>query len=197
MNEKRSAPRFRPGRPFPAAIEIDDMQLVGTLADISKGGFMLLVPEEQCRRLPRPGPALGEIHLDGEQVRGDARLCHVSQVRRGLGIGVSFKDTVCGGNTLADATRTILGDPKSGGLRLYMEGGQLHLAITGFLSYNLSHPFMHALRHQGLGVIDLSACHSMDSAGLGMMHLATDAGVTVVGADGTVLDLLQISGLKI
>ena len=207
MIERRQQTRFHPGMPlsatFLAQVEPGfpamDEQISGEVEDVSCRGFRVVLPEGPSRIL-RPGQKLtGTLCAAGSQRAWSGRITHISSRSGRVGIGVVLEGEGAGRDAmpLRETVEQVVQDPRTGGIHLRRAGERMVVDIIGHLSLALSRDFLHILRGEALAAIDLAHCSSLDSAGLGMLCLASEAGVPIEGARGAVRELLSIARIPL
>jgi hypothetical protein len=205
MIERRQQTRFHPGIPLSATFLAEaepgfpalDEQIRGEVEDVSCQGFRVILPEGLSRIL-KPGQKLtGTLCGAGNQRNWSGRITHISSRSGRVGIGVVLEGGGRDATPLRETVEQVVQDPRTGGIHLRLAGEWRVMDIIGHLSLALSRDFLHMLRGEPLAAIDLAHCSSLDSAGLGMLCLASEAGVPIEGARGTVLELLTIARIPL
>lgn len=192
MVEKRKAVRYRHGGASNIAFLRPDGEFVRPLVDLSTTGLMAAVQEGEGKLL-RPGDA---VHMELRRPAGSVSLrgivIHCSPFRRGLGVGIAFTDGMArdhGVSSLGNAVE----DPESGGLRLQRGSDGIVLHVLGRLSFATSRDCLALVHRHAVSQIDLTECRGIDSSGLGMLCLARDRKIAVVGAAGIVKQMLTVT----
>lgn len=191
MLEKRQAIRYRVGEGTDIVIFRDGGNVVAPLVDLSLRGLMAAMPEAEMPRLSPGQPVSGQLRRSGDVTTWRGHVVHRSPARCGIGVGIAF-DAGADGDIFA-AIQAVLRQPEAGGLHLRRDEGGLALEVHGRLSFLTSRDALAYIRHDSIRSLDLTHCSSVDSAGLGMLSLARERRVAVVGAQGTVKSLLAIA----
>lgn len=190
MLEKRQAVRYRVGEATDIVIFRDAGNLVAPLVDLSVSGLMTAMPESECRRLLPGREICGQLRRCNCATGWRGRVVHRSRVRCGIGIGIAFTEGA--DSPLFDAVRDMVRQPDAGGLHLKREADGLILEVHGRLSFLTSRDSLAYIQRNSIASIDLAHCCSVDSAGLGMLCVAREQGIAIVGAQGAVKKLLAI-----
>lgn len=194
MPEKRRALRFVPSKDICVSLHCPrGDEVVAPLRDLSASGLMVLVPEGKGDAIRIGDRIDGEIALPDNPLHWQGHVVHRSPNSRGLALGISADGDAA--QTMHRGAQWLADLPDAGALRLAKGQSAASLAVIGHLSFGMSRDFMHLLRRQDVKTIDLSRCHGMDSAGLGMLCIARDMKKPLCGARGKVATLLQIAGI--
>lgn len=192
MVEKRKAVRYRHGGASSIAFLRPEGEFVRPLVDLSTTGLMAAVQEGEDRLL-RPGDAVRmELRRPAGSIPLNGIVIHCSPFRRGLGVGVAFTGGMAqeqGVGGLGNAAA----DPESGGLCLQRSNDGIVLHVIGRLSFATSRDCLALVHRHAVSQIDLSECRGIDSSGLGMLCLARDRKIAVVGAAGIVKQMLMVT----
>lgn len=191
MLEKRQSIRYHVGEGTDIVIFREGGNVVAPLVDLSCCGLMAAMPESECRRLSPGREVSGQLRRSESVTAWRGRVVHRSPARNGIGIGIAF-DQAHGGDIQA-AVKDIVQQPDAGGLHLRRGDEGMVLEVHGRLSFITSRDALAYIRRDAVTCVDLAQCSSVDSAGLGMLSLARERRVAIVGARGTVSSLLAIA----
>lgn len=193
MLEKRRTVRYCLGNDSDIAIQRDGAELPASLVDVSTTGLMAEVSDAAFRDFQPGLEVCGRLRNAGAVVPWRGTVVHRSPVRHGLGIGIAFAS----GSAATDALREIVRQPEAGGIQLRGSAGGLSLDVIGRLSFPASRRGLLYSRLNVISSIDLSRCHSIDSAGIGMLCIARGRNITILGAQGEVRRLLDLAGIPV
>lgn len=191
MLEKRQAIRYRVGEGTDIVIFRDGGNVVAPLVDLSCRGLMTTMPESECRRLAPGREVCGQLRRGEGITTWRGRVVHRSPARNGMGVGIVFDYGP--DSSIQAAVRDIVQQPDAGGLHLTRGEEGLVLEVHGRLSFLTSRDALAYIRRDAVNCVDLAHCSSVDSAGLGMLCLARERRISIVGAQGTVSSLLAIA----
>ncbi len=205
MLEKRQHTRFHPGSALSASLELDYAEgfgpgveeLRGQVEDVSSRGFKLLLPAEVCHGLKQGQQIRGTLFMASGKRPWSGKISHLSPRLGGICIGIATEVAADYSQSMDQTLAQVMLDPKTGGISLRRDGDSLVLDVIGHLSLPLSRDFLHLVRSDTLTAINLNQCKGMDSAGLGMLCIATDAGVPLIHAHGLIRDLLVVARLPL
>lgn len=124
------------------------------------------------------------------ELRGE--VVHCSHFRRGFGAGLALTSPGAGGRIDASLAE-MAGHPEAGGLRLERGEQGIILRVVGKLSFFTSRDCLSLVRRHSICRIDLTECRGIDSSGLGMLCLARDQRIAIVGARGIVKQMLDLA----
>lgn len=196
MLEKRRAIRYHVGEDTCIAIRRDEGELIAPLNDVSSTGLMATLPGAASLPL-RPGsPVRGQLRWMGGSAQWQGRVVHRSQVSAGVGVGIAFVGPGAYSGEVRAAIAEVVSLPDAGGLCLERNEQGISLQIKGRLSFTTSQDCLAYVRRNAIAKIDLSQCRSIDSAGLGMLCIAGQRGIAIVGASGNVKSLLAIARIS-
>lgn len=194
MLEKRQAIRYRVGDGTDIVIFREGGNLVAPLVDLSCRGLMAAIPESESRRLSLGQEVSGQLRRNLGFTTWRGRVVHRSPGRSGIGIGIAFHSD--DGSDVQGAVQEIVQQPDAGGLHLRRDDGLLALEVHGRLSFLTSRDALSYIRRNVVHCVDLAHCTSVDSAGLGMLSLAKERRIAIVGAHGSVRSLLEIARIS-
>lgn len=192
-HEKRRALRYVPGRKLELHFSCGKHDYTAPLNDISSGGLMTLVSESDARRLGQGTAVFGEISLPEGALAWEGRIVHHSPTTRGTAIGVASHGS---SQAMRAAAAWLADEPTSGALHLQRGSEYVELEVIGRLSFEIARDFLCLIRQSDVSRIDLSRCTSVDSSGLGMLSIARELQMPIIGACGMVATLLDIARLS-
>jgi len=195
MLEKRRTVRYCLSHDSGVAIEGNGGGVKASLVDVSTSGLMVEVPEAAFRNFLPGCQVSGELRSAGTAFPWRGTVVHRSPVRHGLGVGIAFSTGTEG--EVSCMMKDVVQQPEAGGIHLREDAGSLSLSVFGRLSFPISR---RGLLYSRLGVvssIDLRHCHSIDSAGIGMLSLARERNIAIVGACGAVRKLLDVAEIPV
>lgn len=193
VHEKRRDTRYHPGTPIEICVHGPRGMLMAPLRDLSASGLMLLVPDATMPALRIGDTVGGELPLPDGPQSWQGSVVHLSPYARRIGLGIVAD--AAARTALQRSARWLAELPETGALRLERSGQQQSLSIIGRLSFDMNRDFLSLVRSRGVDQIDLSRCGGTDSAGIGMLCIARDAGIPMHGARDSVASLLQIAGI--
>lgn len=189
MIEKRSQPRYLPKDPMPVTVQIGAQRVVGVLGDVSLRGCQILLPLA-AMPLPRGASKIdGVLSFGDEPMDWDGDIIHTAPVRCHRSIGVRYKAP------RTDIVDRLLDARSAGGLRVSRRDNATQAAVIGHLGFNLNRAFLGLVRQGTLRHVDLSSCSGLDSAGIGLLAIAREKGISFGGAAGEVRRLLDLARL--
>ena len=196
MPEKRRAVRYRVGSGSSIAVQQSGGEFVCPLLDVSTGGLMVEVREGEQRILPVGQEIVFELRRPTGCLELRGEVVHCSPFRRGFGIGLAL--TTRGADGRIGATlEELVGHPEAGGLRLERGERGVILHVVGRLSFFTSRDCLSLVRRHAISHIDLAECRGIDSSGLGMLCLAREQRIAIVGAQGIVKQMLDMARIRV
>lgn len=191
MQEKRRSIRYVPGCDITVAVRCGQREFTAPLNDLSAGGLMTMIPEQDARHLPRGASLSGEIRTPDAQITWDGQVVHQSPTSRGIAIGVAAHGSTAA--SMRRASEWLSQESHAGALQIRRSGSGIVLDVVGRLSFEMSRDFLHIVRRTGVQRINLSRCTSLDSAGLGMLSIARELRLPIEGARDMVKTLLDVA----
>lgn len=189
MIEKRSQPRYIPRLPTTISLRLGGVEVEGHLGDISARGCLLLLPPVERTRMQTLRELAGQIGTERCDARWEGAITHQSAVRCHHGIGIRFAQPMPG------IVEAMLAHQDVGGMRVRQWEATVQGEVIGHLGFNLNRQFIALVRQGRLTHVDLAACSGIDSAGIGLLAIARDAGIAIGGARGSIRTLLGLARL--
>ncbi len=192
MKERRRSVRYRTGSAAVVVLERDGVPREVEIADISPAGVMLLLHDSIDWRVPVGKEIAFELKRPQGNFRAAGRVVHATPVRRGMGIGIEMGRE----DKALEACGALCAAPEAGGFRLQAGAAGATLHVVGRLSFSTSRDCLALIRRGAISAIDLSACTSIDSSGLGTLCIARDSGVFVGGSRGQIRRMLEVARIE-
>lgn len=201
MLERRQQTRFHPGTTLSVTFHPEGQTghegLHGQVEDVSSKGFKVLMPEHFCRGLMMGQTLKGTLHSEDNNRAWVGNITHLHPRTGGISVGIALTTNYADPAPLKETIEQVVQNPKTGGITLRRVGDNLILDVIGYLSLALGRDFLHLVRGSSLAAIDLSQCKGMDSAGLGMLCIATDAHIPLINTHGAVKELLDVARIPL
>lgn len=194
MQEKRLQLRYRPGPALTVEFVSQGKSHTCKVGDLSHNGCMLVLPYENKNAISINQLIHGVIHGLDQTIEFTGRATHISITRGGMGVGLQLEGTA--ENRFLDLVTQISSNQRTGALRLTPRPDGLEICIHGYFGYGLDRDFLFFVRNRKISRINLTACRHIDSSGLGLLKIATENGIPIVGEHGIVAQMLYICDLK-
>lgn len=195
MHEKRQQLRFSPGQPLEVKLLIRERALQGWVEDVSPNGCRIVFPTAYAGLLKPGMPLEGTIGFHCGPQRWQGPVVHRRPTRGGIGFGIRFERENSQHLTLQQAIQAASTAERAGALRLNTQGDATHIELQGFFGFGVDRDFLGLVRRHPVSAIDVSGCRHIDSAGLGLLAIAREIGIPIVGAQGRIAELLAIARL--
>lgn len=130
----------------------------------------------------------GQIGTERCDARWEGAITHQSAVHCHHGIGIRFAQPMPG---IVEAMLAHRMWAACGCVGESIVQGE----VIGHLGFDLNRQFIALVRQGRLTHVDLAACSGIDSAGIGLLAIARDAGIAIGGARGSIRTLLGLARL--
>jgi hypothetical protein len=184
MHEKRKSVRYLPRRHLEVNLSAGNASLSCQLGDLSASGCMLVLAAADEARLRPQALLTAELLLPDGPALWSGRVTRLSAWGTQQGAGVVF-DQEC-----AALIERLAACDAVGALRLSGRVDQTCAEVSGHLGFSMHRSFFHLLRSGNVAAVSLRHCTSLDSAGIGLLKIAHEAGLPLLEARGAVRDLL-------
>lgn len=193
MRAKRLHPRFRLHLPITAAVQVAGGQIfLGELQNLSLGGFRLVSPERFFGNIPADAAAVGEFWVDGAMFQYPGSIRYSDHLPGG---GVSFGFSFATG---ADARklRNLLQSMIEANqvCAVHLDKERRHGSVIGHLSSGTAKDLFPLINSRAMDILDMSRCHQVDGAGIGLALLVKERGGHIRGCQEQVANLMEIAG---
>ena len=183
-SEKRRFPRYQLATPLTGVVEQAGERYLGSILNISVGGFYLHLSKAPGKTLTVHGDSdYGEIHHAGRCASGFGHLVRVEKFEKGVGVGFKW-DLEAMDQPSCALIAEVVGaqEARRAQGRVTVSGNDVMLA--GHVSSALANDVFSSLRALGAGKARLSLqdCQSIDSSGIEMLLALRDRGLTLVNA---------------
>lgn len=192
----RKLPRFKITGTHPAGVRIGNKDYVGTLHDVSCGGFKM-----HCTVFPSDAKpdmvAIGEIWVDDQMFQSPGRISHILKDGDQFFVGFAFDCDLAMINPAFSAFLKTLGDESQTSKMevLAQDDINVDVNIIGELRWKLIREVTQLGRVKRIRKIDLSRCTNADSTGIAFSSIYLERGIPIVGCMGDVRNVLRVAGL--
>ena len=196
MRDKRRHPRYAIPGQNAAGMAIGQRDVIGTLFDISRGGFRF-VTFDSVADIHVGAGGVGEFWVGGVMFQGVGKVSHVHATDRKATIGFSFVHDLSSKNKAFSALLSSICDQyNTGTTQIGAHGEEAGMAqVIGHFSGIQAKEIMRLAGAKRIRGIDLSRCNSVDSSGIGISMLASERGLVVRGCKDTVRRLMNTAGM--
>ncbi|HEY6896243.1 MAG TPA: PilZ domain-containing protein [Rhodocyclaceae bacterium] len=189
MHEKRKSVRYLPRSHLVVTLSTGGRSLDCQLGDLSASGCMVVLSAEDEARLQPQVRLTAELRLPDGPALWSGRVTRLAPWGTQQGAGVVF-DQEC-----TELIERLMACDAAGALRLGGRADETCAEVSGHLGFAMHRCFFHLLRSGGIAAVSLRQCTSLDSAGIGLLKIAHEAGVPLLDARGAVRDLLVAAGI--